>query len=69
MLWPRAILFDLDDTLVTGDALSDVCWTLVCDRFWKQTSAADASQLREAIGTAADWTPGPDSNAARAKTT
>ena len=55
MPWPRAVLFDLDDTLVSDDGVTDVCWTLACERYWRQTPAKSAAELREAVRRQADW--------------
>ena len=30
---PKAIIFDLDDTILSDDAVSDSCWEQVCNRF------------------------------------
>jgi putative hydrolase of the HAD superfamily len=55
MAWPRAILFDLDDTLILGDALTDASWMLACDRYWARTPAGSATELREAIRAQSNW--------------
>ena len=55
MPWPRAVLFDLDDTLISDDGLTDVCWMAVCERYWRQTPAQSATELREAVRRQADW--------------
>ena len=55
MPWPRAVLFDLDDTLVSDDGVTDACWMSVCERYWRQTPAQSATELREAIRRQADW--------------
>ncbi len=55
MPWPRAVLFDLDDTLVSDDGVTDACWILACERYWRQTSAQSAAELREAVRRQADW--------------
>ena len=53
--WPKAILFDLDDTLVGDDSLSDVCWSRACGRYWRESAAGSPMELREAIRERADW--------------
>ena len=30
---PSAIIFDLDDTILSDDAVSDSCWEQVCRKF------------------------------------
>ncbi len=55
MAVPRAILFDLDDTLVFDEANTELAWMRVCERFWSETPARGPKSLHEAIQAVADW--------------
>jgi len=47
---PKAILMDLDDTLIAFDAVTARCWQTVCEAFVRQESAAfDAVKLQDTL--------------------
>ena len=46
---PRAILFDLDDTILAYDAVAEKCWQDVCRRYVAQLPGLEASSLLAAI--------------------
>jgi putative hydrolase of the HAD superfamily len=51
---PRAILFDMDDTILADSFNTDVCLRTVCDRFATQLGVT-AAELRGALEAASDW--------------
>lgn len=51
---PRAILFDLDDTIVTDDAVSERTWREVCRRFAPCFGAINADTLYAGIRSVAE---------------
>jgi beta-phosphoglucomutase-like phosphatase (HAD superfamily) len=51
---PRAIFFDLDDTILVDDGLSEKCWRSVCEKFAPQIGTITGSQLFESIRAASD---------------
>jgi putative hydrolase of the HAD superfamily len=55
--YPKAILFDLDDTIISFSGSSEACWQEVCDRFAACVPGMDLSpeQLFEAIQKYASW--------------
>lgn len=46
---PRAILFDLDDTIITDDAISEKAWRMVCQRYAPQVGEISADVLYDNI--------------------
>jgi putative hydrolase of the HAD superfamily len=46
---PRAILLDLDDTIITDDAISEKAWRKVCERFAPQFGGISADTLYDGI--------------------
>jgi putative hydrolase of the HAD superfamily len=57
---PRAVLFDLDDTLLTDDSLTEKSWRTACRRFAPRTPGYSADELYAAIRAASreywgDW--------------
>jgi len=52
---PRAILFDLDDTIIAHGTAGDKCWRELCDRFAPLIGGIDAVRLMEAIDEARNW--------------
>ena len=52
---PKAILFDLDDTIATWDAVSEQSWRDVCRRFAPRINGIDSSQLYAAIKEVRAW--------------
>jgi putative hydrolase of the HAD superfamily len=52
---PKAILFDLDDTIISFSGSSEACWREVCERFASQIPGLTSIQLLEAILEFAHW--------------
>ena len=52
---PEAILFDLDDTLVTWDAVADKVWRDVCKRFASRLDGLGAGILFDTIKQHRQW--------------
>jgi len=52
---PEAILFDLDDTLISYQITPDDCWRGICQRFTPRLKGYEADQLFSAIRQAGDW--------------
>ncbi len=52
---PRAIMFDLDDTIVAYDATVETGWRLVSEHFAPQIPETDAVALQAAIRRQAAW--------------
>ena len=52
---PKAILFDLDDTIATWDAGSEQVWLDVCRRFAPRIGRIDANQLNATIREVRVW--------------
>jgi len=52
---PKAILFDLDDTIVADDAVYEKAWENVFKKPILQASELDISKLRAAIKQAGEW--------------
>ncbi len=50
---PRAILFDLDDTLIAAYGRPELAWTAVVGAFAGQLGGLSQSEVVEAIGAAA----------------
>lgn len=48
---PRAILFDLDDTILSDDAVSEESWRVTCETFADRVKPATGSELFSAINT------------------
>ncbi|MBI5031704.1 MAG: HAD family hydrolase [Chloroflexi bacterium] len=52
---PKAIFFDLDDTIIAFEAVSDAAWLQVCQEFAQQTNRFTAIELLESINTTRAW--------------
>ena len=52
---PRAILFDLDDTILTYTAKVDSCWRTVCNRFAVEVPGLAPDRLLAEIDRVRDW--------------
>jgi putative hydrolase of the HAD superfamily len=52
---PKAILFDLDDTIIAHGIAGDKCWQELCVRFAPRVDGIDAARLMEAIDEARNW--------------
>jgi len=51
---PKAILFDLDDTILDFGGSTDVCWEIVCERFAPE-ACLPAQELNDAINEYREW--------------
>lgn len=52
---PKAILLDLDDTIIAHGAVADSCWQELCKRFAPHVKGLEAERLLKAINEARDW--------------
>ena len=52
---PKAILLDLDDTIVALSGSADPCWRLVCERFSGQVEGLTPQALFDAIKESRAW--------------
>lgn len=52
---PKAILLDLDDTIIAWDAVSEKSWQRVCREFAPSVAGLEAEILFTAINGARDW--------------
>ncbi|MCZ6782086.1 MAG: HAD family hydrolase [Proteobacteria bacterium] len=52
---PRAVFFDLDDTILSFSAGADECWARVCARHVGRLPGIDTPALRAAIDESRDW--------------
>jgi putative hydrolase of the HAD superfamily len=52
---PKAILLDLDDTIIAFSGSADACWQQVCQRFTPQINGLTPEQLFEAIKESRTW--------------
>jgi len=52
---PRAILLDLDDTIVADSVNGDRCWRIVCDRFAVEAPGLTPGRLKAEIDRMRDW--------------
>jgi putative hydrolase of the HAD superfamily len=52
---PKAILFDLDDTILDLSESADRCWRRVCQRFAPRIDGVTSDDLFEAIAAARNW--------------
>jgi len=52
---PKAILFDMDDTIVAWDMVSDKTWRSVCDRMAPETGKVSGDALYAAISHFRTW--------------
>jgi putative hydrolase of the HAD superfamily len=53
--WPRAILCDLDETILTYRTDADTCWQTVCHRFFGRVRGVSSEALSTAICEHRDW--------------
>ena len=53
--YPKAILFDLDDTILSFSGSSEACWREVCERYASHVPGLTPERLLEAILDYADW--------------
>ena len=51
----KAILLDLDDTIVSGESISEVSWKSVCKEFAPQVDGLDKDKLYLAIRETGGW--------------
>lgn len=52
---PKAILFDLDDTIIAHGVVADDCWQKLCYRFAPRLGEVTADRLFSAIDEARNW--------------
>lgn len=52
---PRAILFDLDDTILADSVNGDRCWRIVCDRFAAEVPGLSPDRLMAEIDRMRTW--------------
>lgn len=52
---PRAVLLDLDDTILDDSGKVDACWREACQECANEAEAVDAQTLRAAIDATAKW--------------
>ena len=52
---PQAIFFDLDDTIVSFSASTDVCWRQVCAAYGSYINGLTPEQLHQAINEYSHW--------------
>lgn len=52
---PKAILFDLDDTIISYDGVCEPAWEKVCSDFSQKTGLISSSQLLESISSVRKW--------------
>lgn len=52
---PRAVLLDMDDTILDDSGSLDTCWRLACERFARELGAIAPATLQEAIDRTRDW--------------
>jgi putative hydrolase of the HAD superfamily len=64
---PKAVLLDLDDTILAYDAVVEECWRAVCDRFAHQADGRAPEQLQQAIMGYAAWYWGDPERAHRGR--
>jgi putative hydrolase of the HAD superfamily len=53
--WPGAILFDLDETILTYPTDADTCWQTICHRFCGRVLGVSSEALFAAIREYRDW--------------
>jgi putative hydrolase of the HAD superfamily len=53
--YPRAILIDLDDTILSLNASVDLCWRTVCSRYSDKTGGLQVDKLLAAIDKTRAW--------------
>jgi putative hydrolase of the HAD superfamily len=53
--WPRGILLDLDETILTYPTVADTCWQTICRRFCSRVRGTSAEVLFAAIWEHRDW--------------
>jgi putative hydrolase of the HAD superfamily len=52
---PKAILFDLDDTIIAHSTAGDSCWQELCNRFAPLVEGLKAEKLLDAVNRVRDW--------------
>src|SRR5208283_3806123 len=52
---PKAVCFDLDDTILSYADVLNVCWRAVCQHFAAQIPGADVETLLQAIRSESEW--------------
>jgi putative hydrolase of the HAD superfamily len=55
LMLPKAILFDLDDTILMDDVLVEECWRAACAEYAPRVPGCSADVLYDAIRAYADW--------------
>jgi putative hydrolase of the HAD superfamily len=53
--WPRAILFDLDNTIIAYSDGAEACWMELCEEYAPRAESLTADRLFSAITTAKSW--------------
>lgn len=54
LAYPRAIIFDLDDTILDYDTVAEAAWQAVCSRYASRVTGGDAPALLQAINAESD---------------
>jgi putative hydrolase of the HAD superfamily len=52
---PRAVLLDMDDTILDDSGSLDACWRLACERYGRELGSIAPAVLHEAIDRTRDW--------------
>ena len=52
---PQAIIFDMDDTIITWETPPDVVWDALCRRYAPEADGLEAVKLFKEIGQSRDW--------------
>jgi putative hydrolase of the HAD superfamily len=55
VLLPRAVLLDLDDTILAYPSGADTCWQTICRRYCDRVQGATAEALFDAIWAHREW--------------
>lgn len=54
-MFPKAILFDLDDTIITFDSVADFAWSNVCDIYFEHCGLSNSKELLKTISRTRKW--------------
>ena len=52
---PKAIFFDLDDTIIAFEVVAELAWTKVCQAFVERTGLFTATALLNSINATREW--------------
>jgi putative hydrolase of the HAD superfamily len=52
---PKAILFDLDSTIITWETPPEIIWNSVCRRYMAELSGLEPADVYQAIRSVSDW--------------